>query len=199
MTDGCVSVPTIGGRTTMLIVALLPRRQYETRDSDMSRIDSPYRLGSEFDAFLFAPIGEDKNGLSLSVVSALARMDLDPWQEAAALAALPPDAATQKVAALFRTLPDESLSDPDRDKMATRLIALLPRPARTAAGSGNVRSVAHPRLVASALFFAFYMLVLLVSQLTMSRHDSPTPSDTSRTVPALTSPPPRTSLPTSDE
>ena len=45
-------------------------------------------LGSEFDDFLFAPIGEERNGMPLSVVSALARSDLDPWQEAAQLARL---------------------------------------------------------------------------------------------------------------
>ena len=33
---------------------------------------------SEFDAFLFAHIGEEKNGMLLSVLSALARLDLDP-------------------------------------------------------------------------------------------------------------------------
>lgn len=43
-------------------------------------------LGSEFDAFLFAAIGEDRNGMPLSVVSFLARMDLDPWYEASSLA-----------------------------------------------------------------------------------------------------------------
>jgi len=34
---------------------------------------------SEFDDFLFAPIGDEKNGMLLSVISALARLDLDPW------------------------------------------------------------------------------------------------------------------------
>ncbi|MGO9740546.1 MAG: hypothetical protein ACLPN5_03340 [Roseiarcus sp.] len=35
-------------------------------------------LGREFDDFLFAPIGEDRNGTTLSVLSALARMEVDP-------------------------------------------------------------------------------------------------------------------------
>jgi hypothetical protein len=34
-------------------------------------------LGSEFDSFLYAPIGEDGNGMPLSVLSALARLDVD--------------------------------------------------------------------------------------------------------------------------
>jgi hypothetical protein len=38
--------------------------------------------GSEYDDFLFASMGEDRNGLPLSVLSALARLDVDPWEEA---------------------------------------------------------------------------------------------------------------------
>jgi hypothetical protein len=88
----------------------------------------PAGPGSQFDAFLFAKIGEDGNGQPLSVVSALARMDLDPWDVAHELANLPVDAATQKLAGLFRVLPDQSLGSSDRSTVAARLIALLQRP-----------------------------------------------------------------------
>jgi len=40
-------------------------------------------LGEEFNPFLFAFIGTDRAGGQLSVVSALARLDLDAWAEAA--------------------------------------------------------------------------------------------------------------------
>jgi hypothetical protein len=36
------------------------------------------QLGSKFDAFLFAPVGNDKNEMVLSVLSALARLNVDP-------------------------------------------------------------------------------------------------------------------------
>ena len=159
----------------------------------MSRSASTSRLGSEFDLFLFARIGEDASGLALSVVSALARMDLDPWQEAAALAALPTATATQKVATLLRGLPDEVLSE-DRDSTATRLIALLPRPARsgirTRVTPVDVPSATHRRLVAGAILFTICMLVFLASQLIMGRDDSPTPGDASRAAPSQTDPRP---------
>ena len=45
-------------------------------------------LAAEFDDFLFASIGEERNGMLLSVVSALARLNVDPWQGAANLAQL---------------------------------------------------------------------------------------------------------------
>jgi len=44
-------------------------------------------IGPEFDEFLCAPIGADRNGTGLSVLSALARLNVDPWQEATSLAA----------------------------------------------------------------------------------------------------------------
>src|SRR5271170_8089798 len=87
------------------------------------------QLGPEFDDFLFAPIGEDSNGMVLSVLSALARLDIDPWQEAANLSGLPGGAATQRLASLIAALPDESSAYPDPATVAARLVALLPRPA----------------------------------------------------------------------
>jgi hypothetical protein len=44
---------------------------------------------SRYNHFLFAPICEEANGMRLSVLSALARMDVDPWEEATRLAAMP--------------------------------------------------------------------------------------------------------------
>ena len=40
------------------------------------------RLGREFDKFLYASVGNDNDGMPLTVLSALARMDVDPWEEA---------------------------------------------------------------------------------------------------------------------
>lgn len=55
------------------------------------------QLGSEFDAFLFAPVGDDENGMALSVLSALARLSVDPWLEAASLAQLPEHSAIERL------------------------------------------------------------------------------------------------------
>ena len=56
---------------------------------ETARTGSISQISSAFDDFLFAPIGEERNGMLLSVVSALARLNVDPWQEAANLAQLP--------------------------------------------------------------------------------------------------------------
>ena len=64
--------------------------------------------------------------MPLSVVSVLARMNLDPWEEAASLAALPAETATQKLAAWLEALPEPTPKQADTSQTAARLIALLP-------------------------------------------------------------------------
>jgi hypothetical protein len=94
--------------------------------SAVARSGSYSALGSEYDNFLFAPIGIERSGMLLSVVSLLGRMDLDPWEEAARLAGLSAHCAAQKLAALLRALPNP-VPQLDPDGAAARLIALLPR------------------------------------------------------------------------
>ena len=89
----------------------------------------------EFDAFLFAPIGEDTNGMAVSVLSGLARADLDPWQEASRLAGLPGEAAIQRMTALISALPDRATSSSDPSAIAVRLVALLPHPSKFTGGA----------------------------------------------------------------
>lgn len=63
----------------------------------------------------------------LTVVSALARLDLDPWQEAANFAGMSKEAATQRLASMVAAIPDEPSACREPGKIAARLIALLPR------------------------------------------------------------------------
>jgi hypothetical protein len=81
----------------------------------------------EFDDFLRAPIGTDSNEMPLSVLSALARLNIHPWQEAAELSELPKDAATQRLASLIARLPTPRWTQADSTAIANRLIQLLPR------------------------------------------------------------------------
>jgi hypothetical protein len=68
------------------------------RDSIGGHRDACYvdfLLRPEFDDFFYAPIGADGVEMPLSVLSALARLDVDPWTEAAELSELPKGAAAQ--------------------------------------------------------------------------------------------------------
>lgn len=82
---------------------------------------------AEFDNFLFAPI-LDQDGLSLRVISALAREGLDPWQEATRLAELPRDEATNSLAATLWKTNSELISPTQANILASHLVQLLPVP-----------------------------------------------------------------------
>ena len=85
----------------------------------------------EFDAFLSAPVGEGADGVELSVMSALARIGLDPWSEAARLSDLPRDAAVEALALTLRKLSAGSRHPADDLRnladLARRLADCLPR------------------------------------------------------------------------
>jgi len=83
------------------------------------------RTNSQFDRFVFAPLHE--NGETpLSVLSALARQDIDAWQEAARLAQLPKDRAVTSLASTIWKSDSERWSPSGARIVAARLIELLP-------------------------------------------------------------------------
>jgi hypothetical protein len=83
-------------------------------------------LNSEFNDFLFAPIGEERNEMPLSVLSALTRLGIDPWQEAARLTQLPKEPATRSLASMIEALPGGRWAASDSGTIAARLVQLLP-------------------------------------------------------------------------
>ena len=86
-----------------------------------------YSLGhSEYNAFLFASVGEEKTGLQLTVQTALIRLGVDPWQEAARLSDMPKAAAAQALAAAMARLPDGDWKAAGLPAIAARLVGSLP-------------------------------------------------------------------------
>jgi hypothetical protein len=153
------------------------------------------RLGSQFDAFLFAPVG-DQTGMPISVVTMLARMDKDPWQEAARLAALAPAAAAQNVVSMLKALPDASFQSDDLLTIASRLVAKLPRPTPSIAtplqGLFVPNGTPASRFRANALFLAVYLIFMLATQFVLSGlWPTPLPVPTSRSdsAPSQLAPP----------
>jgi len=128
---------------------------------EMTRSASISPLGPEFNDFLFAPIGEERNGMLLSVLSALARLDVDPWQEAAELAQLPRQTATQRLASLIAALPDGPSAHLDPGSIAARLIVLLPRGAGSNIASRetllNDGALTNSRTIMYVIIMAFML------------------------------------------
>jgi len=135
----------------------------------MSALAATAPLGHEFDAFLYAQAGEDQAGAPVSVLSVLARLDLDPWQEAARLAILAPAAAALKIASMLEALPGTSLTPTAKAGGPALLVAMLPHSIavptvlqRFSASGGE--DAARQR--ASMLLVAIYLL-FMVTQLFM--------------------------------
>jgi hypothetical protein len=112
---------------------------------------SPTPLSPAFNDFLFATVCEERSETPLSVISALARLDLDPWTEAAALSRLPQDGAARRLSSLLASVDHLTTSPPDHATIAARLVALLPSPADGAVPqpvpSGAVATAAHFGLI----------------------------------------------------
>jgi hypothetical protein len=100
---------------------MLPRRQVA---GSSSRPD--------FGGFLCSQLWVESSGMSLSVVSALARLNLDPPREALRLATLPRPAAALSFAKTLARLPDAPAATEIADT-AVRLTKLLPDMAVVAA------------------------------------------------------------------
>jgi hypothetical protein len=97
----------------------------------MSPAVSTFFVSTEFNDFLYAPIGAEDNTMTLSVLSALSRLNVDPWAEAARLSALPKDMAAQRLASLIARLPRGQWAQSDCAPIANRLIEFLPHGARS--------------------------------------------------------------------
>lgn len=129
---------------------------------------SPLRL--DFDPFLYAQVGDDQRGGLLSVVSALARVGVDPWEEAALLARLPLDAAVRALSVLLEKLPAGSGKPADPIHVATRLVRLLPHASPTFASPTSTGTVLFSEEFLSrhwrtALFYLATLLLLVGLQL----------------------------------
>jgi hypothetical protein len=83
-------------------------------------------LHSDLNDFLFASVGDQQNGMPLNVVSALTRLDVDPWEEAARLAALPKSLAAEALEPMIARLPIFRQQQSDNLVISQRLVDLLP-------------------------------------------------------------------------
>jgi hypothetical protein len=119
----------------------------------------------EFDAFLFASVGEEVDGVPLSVLSALSRLGLDPRDEAARLAHLTKEAAADQLARMIARLADRRWSVAEARRIASGLIERLPM-AKAAGKDDRAASGTKPTTLFRAPSYLIYLalaLAMLVS------------------------------------
>lgn len=127
-----------------------------------------YSLGhSVYNAFLFAAVGEEKAGVPLTVLTALTRLGVDPWQEAARLSDLPREVAARAFALTIAELPEGDWKAADAETIAARLVNWLPShstPPVPASATGPVRSnMQTSRFPAWLRWGALFVVALLLT------------------------------------
>jgi hypothetical protein len=124
--------------------------------------------GLEYTAFLFEPLGDDRNGVPLALASILGRMSLDPWSEAASLAALPTDVAAHKLASIIDAMPNHVVPRVESNTLAERLIRLLPkRPGPAAPATqplADARAVERRPLFRYLVWLALFGVLLIAAR-----------------------------------
>ena len=143
----------------------------------------PATLRKDFDDFLFAPVGQDFDGTPLTLATGLARLGLDPWEEAAELAKLAQEPAMQRLASRLETMPNRPSSAEDTVKVTMRLIALLHRrvPRESPLPEAPLPTTApSPRKrVNVAIYWLVGVIFMLLAQWALSTRDTPPSMDTS--------------------
>jgi hypothetical protein len=97
---------------------------------------------SGLDAFLYADVGAELNGSTLTVLSMLARLGTDPWAEAARWATLPRATVIDSLAESIAKMPLASPALGATRAIAARLVQLLP--AKTQNGQGHAAGTQTP-------------------------------------------------------
>ena len=144
----------------------------------MLGVVSNTRPGCQFDQFLYASVGDDANGMPLTVLSALARMDVDPWDEAEKLTQLPRASAVTQLVTLLAALRHAPVTGLDPALVAAPLIALLPCPRDRALpmlkALPQAAQTERPAVVSTLLTAFAYLIFMLLGQWLMGSLQAPT-------------------------
>lgn len=142
----------------------------------------PATLRKDFDDFLFAPVGQDFDGTPVTLATVLARLGVDPWEEAAELAKLAREPAMQRLASRLEAMPNGPSSAEDTVNVAMRLLALLHRSAPRKPSVPETPVPLNAARPSKRVNLAIYLLIgvvfILVAQWALSTPDMPPAMDT---------------------
>jgi hypothetical protein len=130
--------------------------------------------------------------MRLSVLSALARMNVDPWEEATRLAAMPKALAEKTLLSMLDLVSGRIWKSPEAAATAARLVRLLPQPseAATIAETGTIKGPAQR----TSYWWVWLAFALAISFMTPHHQAATTSasvaaSDSSATAPLKSSSP----------
>ena len=159
-------------------------------------------LNARYEDFLFAPVCEDANGIRLSVISALARTDVDPWEEATRLAAMPKAVAEKTLLSILDLVSGGSWKSPEAAAIAARLVRLLPQSgeAATMASTGTANAAqAIGKVLNLQKNYWWLWVALALAMSFMTQHDqAATTNGPAATSESGTTAPLKSSTPTRD-
>ena len=118
----------------------------------------------EFERFLYASVGEDRNGYVVTVLSTLARLGLDPWKETAELVTLVHDAARTRLGTLLARFRDVPALASDHGRVARDLSQLLPEGQASGALKRAASTVADGRPGTSGAIWAVLAIIFVLFQ-----------------------------------
>ena len=132
---------------------------------EMTSSPSVSYLTPQFDDFLFARINEDSEATPLSVLSVLARLGVDPWEEAAKLARLERISAAKRLVAFIAATPGAPSAYLNAKTVCDRLIDLLPSSAGVMIQphqERGVRALTKSRFLIWPVVIAVILAILLI-------------------------------------
>ncbi len=120
--------------------------------------------------FLYADVGAEPNGATITILSVLARLDRDPWAEAARWAALPKALAADSLARAIAEMPLlPSALAASRDT-ALRLVQLLPTDMQEIRQPGALRvTLTTPKWVLITILYVAFIGGMELRVILMSR------------------------------
>jgi hypothetical protein len=121
----------------------------------------------EFERFLYASVGEDRNGYVVTVLSTLARLGLDPWAETADLVTLGRDAARARLGTLLARFRDVPTLAGDHGKIARDLSQLLPEGPTSDTVKRVASTVVDARMGKNGVFWAMLAIIFILFQMFM--------------------------------
>jgi hypothetical protein len=122
------------------------------------------RFQPQFGDFLYATVGEG-GGETLSVLSALARLGVNPWDEAAELSELSLAAAISRLTSLLARLPKSNEGAGASIANVARLLKLLPhrdKPNMAPGQPPQIQRPAQPKALRVPIFATLVVCVVIV-------------------------------------